>query len=272
MNNVILIVSSKLYSSWGRIFDDFLVNFNLMKARTFQTPTTPEIISQILALRSSRDIQSLTEGVNLILYGSSEDGFNRIAQLAKDFDNGSGDVFFSTNGQQTVDLFDLFFSRTSNNNSNITIKHQLQSSTATLDSCSCVVIKPHAVKAKLAGSILDDIISAGYEVSALTTVYFDKVQAEEFLEVYKGVVPEYVDHVIQFSSGLSIALEVRAENAVETFRWTAGPWDTGMAHELYPSSLRGKYGLDNVRNAVHCTDLPSHAQLECEYVHNIMEP
>jgi nucleoside-diphosphate kinase len=49
------------------------------------------------------------------------------------------------------------------------------------------------------------------------------------VQVYKGVIPDYADHVTQLSFGLCIALEVRAENAVRTFRETAGPWDVEMA-------------------------------------------
>jgi hypothetical protein len=47
--------------------------------------------------------------------------------------------------------------------------------------------------------------------------------------VYKGVIPDFADHVAQLAMGLCIALEVRAENAVRTFRETAGPWDVEMA-------------------------------------------
>ena len=43
----------------------------------------------------------------------------------------------------------------------------------------------------------------------MSNVFFDRLQAEEFLEVYKDVVPDYVDHVLQLSNGPSIALEVR---------------------------------------------------------------
>lgn len=43
-----------------------------------------------------------------------------------------------------------------------------------------------------------------------------------------GVIPDYPEHVIQLCSGLSVALEIRAEDAVETFRQTAGPWDVEM--------------------------------------------
>ena len=45
------------------------------------------------------------------------------------------------------------------------------------------------------GKILDLIIRTGYEVSAVSTVTFDRTQAEEFLEVYKGVVPDFHDQV-----------------------------------------------------------------------------
>lgn len=40
------------------------------------------------------------------------------------------------------------------------------------------------------------------------------------IKVYKGVVPEFSDHVLQLCSGMSVAMEVRAERAVEVFRQT----------------------------------------------------
>ena len=107
--------------------------------------------------------------------------------------------------------------------------------------------------------------------SCVSSLNFTKVQAEEFLEVYKGVIPDYMDHVIELCSGLSIALEIRAENAVETFRSTAGPWDIEMAKEIRPLSIRGLYGETKVRSAIHCTDLPIDAAAECEYCFHILE-
>jgi len=140
----------------------------------------------------------------------------------------------------------------------------------TLDSCTCCIIKPHAVKAKQMGNILDLIISQGYDVSAISTVNFDKLQAEEFLEVYKGVVPEYSDQVLQLCSSLAIALEIRAEDAVSTFRQTAGPWNVAMAKALRPGTIRALYGIDAVKSAVHCTDLDSDGVSECEYCFQIL--
>ena len=67
--------------------------------------------------------------------------------------------------------------------------------------------------------------------------------------------------------GPSLALEIRAQDAVSTFRkFTSGPWDIDMAKELSPDSLRGKYGVDNVHSAIHCSDLEEDGRSECEYV------
>ena len=144
------------------------------------------------------------------------------------------------------------------------------SPTATLDNCTCAVIKPHAVKSGVIGNIVDQIVQQGYELSAMETFAFTKAQAHEFLEVYKEVIPDYDAHVVELCAGLSVGMELRAESAVETFRQTVGPWDVQMAKELRPTTLRGKYGEDAVRSAVHCTDLPTDGVQECEYLFKFM--
>jgi len=144
-------------------------------------------------------------------------------------------------------------------------------SSVTLDSCTCCIIKPHAVREGLIGPILTHLSKQSYEISALSTVYFGKEAAEEFLEVYKGVVPEYHDHVVELSGGMCVAIELRAQDAVRTFRQTAGPWDVEMARELRPNTIRGMFGVDKVRNVVHCTDLESDAVAECEYIFKLMQ-
>ena len=58
------------------------------------------------------------------------------------------------------------------------------------------------------------ILVNGFEISALELFMLDKPIAEEFLDVYKGVLPEYSALVEQITSGPVIALEVRQENVV----------------------------------------------------------
>ena len=108
-------------------------------------------------------------------------------------------------------------------------------------------------------------------MSALELFQLDEAAAKEFLEVYQGVVPEYNDMVLEMCTGPCVALEVRAENAVMTFRETAGPWDVEMAKELRPKTLRAKFGVDRVHNGVHCTDLPEDGALECAYFFDLLQ-
>ena len=65
-------------------------------------------------------------------------------------------------------------------------------STAQFNNCTCCVIKPHAVANGDAGKIIDIILEEGFEISALEMFALDKPSAEEFFEVYKGVLPEFV--------------------------------------------------------------------------------
>lgn len=142
--------------------------------------------------------------------------------------------------------------------------------TALLNNCSCLVIKPHAVAGGIAGKIIDWVLEEGFEISALKMFYLDRPSAEEFFEVYKGVLPEFTPLVEQMITGPCIAMEVRQENVVKTLRELVGPHDPEIAKHLRPNTIRAKFGLDRVRNAVHCTDLAEDGVLECEYFFSIL--
>lgn len=106
------------------------------------------------------------------------------------------------------------------------------------------------------------ILNEGFEISALEMFHFSKATIEEFYDVYKNVLPEYVPQIEQFISGPSIVLEVRQANVVKTFREMVGPSDPEIAKYLRPDTIRAKFGFDRVRNAVHCTDLPEDGVIE----------
>lgn len=99
--------------------------------------------------------------------------------------------------------------------------------------------------------------------------HLDRPTAEEFYEVYKGVLPEFTQMVEHLSCGPCIVMEVRQENAVQSFRQLCGPMDPEIAKNLRPNTIRGKYGKDRVMNAIHCTDLPEDGVLEVEYFFSI---
>jgi nucleoside-diphosphate kinase len=141
--------------------------------------------------------------------------------------------------------------------------------TATFSNCSLLLVKPHAVT-NHAGTIMQRIQNEGFEITALGNYRLSRADAEDFLEVYAGVVPEHRKLVDHLSSGQLWAMEVRAENAVQALRAVCGPHDPEISRVLYPQSLRAQLGEDRVLNAVHCTDLPEDGPLESEFFFRLL--
>ena len=56
---------------------------------------------------------------------------------------------------------------------------------------TCCIIKPHAIKDGLLGKIIDLILSNGFAVTGMQTFNLKYEHAEEFFEIYKGVVQDY---------------------------------------------------------------------------------
>ncbi len=54
-------------------------------------------------------------------------------------------------------------------------------------------------------------------------------------------------------------------DAVEPFRQLCGPLDPELGRVLRPNSLRARFGVSRVRNAIHCTDLVEDGDLETSY-------
>jgi len=127
-------------------------------------------------------------------------------------------------------------------------------------------VKPHAVASKSLGPILDTLLAAGLEVSAARTVVLAGADATDFIEAYRGVCPEYDRWVVELSSGPAVALEVRGTDAVADVRELAGPYDPEIARALRPRSLRARFGISGVKNAVHVTDLERDGPLESKFL------
>lgn len=91
--------------------------------------------------------------------------------------------------------------------------HFLIQSEPFLTNCTLCIIKPHAVKNKLIGCIVNDILQAGFEISAMQMIWMDPAVAEEFYEVYKFL-PESKRMIDQLASGPCVAIEIRQDEAV----------------------------------------------------------
>lgn len=132
------------------------------------------------------------------------------------------------------------------------------------NNCACCVVRPHALKDL--GSIVAMI---PLKITAMELFKLDRTAAAEFLEVYDGVIPEYAAVVEQMSTGPCVAMELQGD--VAKFRTdVCGPWDVEFAKELRPESIRAKFGVDIVRNAVHCTDLPDDGDAESRFFFQLL--
>lgn len=177
--------------------------------------------------------------------------------------------------------------------------------TAQFRNSTLVLIKPHifgmfyavfyqqsislnhaAAEHNTTGQIIDAIFKEGYVISDLQKFQLGRINAEEFTEVYRKVLPQYHAMVEHLISGPLLALEITAgprmqfkntddpsdpqANIVASFRYFAGPIDSQTARQVRPESLRARFGIDGVQNAIHCTDLAEDAQLEVEYFFQIL--
>ncbi|XP_050681384.1 nucleoside diphosphate kinase 7-like isoform X2 [Leptidea sinapis] len=101
--------------------------------------------------------------------------------------------------------------------------------TATLSNCTLCIVKPHALREGKLGDIMEQIDEAGFNITALNMFMVENINANEFYEVYKGIVQEFKGMVDELSSGPCVAMEIVAKNkglhtAVE-FRKLVGPID-----------------------------------------------
>ncbi|XP_019879845.1 nucleoside diphosphate kinase 7-like [Aethina tumida] len=139
---------------------------------------------------------------------------------------------------------------------------------------TCCVIKPHAVKEGNLGRIVASIQNSGFSITAMQLFYLNDATANEFMQVYKGVVADYNALLLSFVDGPCVALEISNKESDwdvhGQFRHFCGPYDTDIARKIRPNSLRAKFGLDRYKNAVHCTDLHEDTFEELSYFFKLL--
>lgn len=60
-----------------------------------------------------------------------------------------------------------------------------------LKNSTLCIIKPHAIKEGLHGDIIHAIMECKFNITGMEMFSLDLANAAEFLEVYKGVVPDF---------------------------------------------------------------------------------
>ena len=129
------------------------------------------------------------------------------------------------------------------------------------------IIKPDAVKNKVAGQILARIESSGLEIVAMKKIQLSEQGARGFYAVHKAR-PFFADLVKFMTSGPVVALVLEGEGAIKRWRDLMGPTNSQQAPK---GTLRGDFGTDVERNATHGSDAPETARLEIAYFFNASE-
>ncbi len=123
------------------------------------------------------------------------------------------------------------------------------------------MIKPDAVGNGHMGSILNDIISAGFKIKAMKYIQLSQAQAEGFYAIHRER-PFFKDLVSFMISGPIVAAILEKDNAVEDFRKLIGATDPSKAEE---GTIRRKYAKSIDANAVHGSDSDENAEIEGNY-------
>lgn len=114
--------------------------------------------------------------------------------------------------------------------------------------------------------MLQSILNAGFTTYAYHSIHLNLQMAEEIMDAYKTVYPSYSKMMDHLCSGPVVAVAiVGSENVVKEFREFCGPIEPLVAQTLRRDSLRAIFGVDVVKNAVHCTDLPEDGTMEISY-------
>ncbi len=123
---------------------------------------------------------------------------------------------------------------------------------------SLVLIKPDAMKRRLAGTIIARLERRGLKIVAMKMLQMDKALAQQHYAVHKG--KAFFNDLVEFiTSGPIIAAVFEGEKAIEAIRQTMGTTDPLKAP---PGSIRGDFGLDIQCNLVHGSDSAESAERE----------
>lgn len=92
------------------------------------------------------------------------------------------------------------------------------------------LIKPHIIHANQTGDLMKSLSNEGFSVTNIKLCHLDRAQSDEFLRVYEGVVPEFIQISIHLASGALLALQLTCDRESEEvhsrFRNFCGPSDS----------------------------------------------
>ncbi len=129
------------------------------------------------------------------------------------------------------------------------------------------IVKPDAVEAGASGEILSRFERAGLRIVALKKLRLTRQQAEGFYAVHRK--RPFFDALVEFmTEGPVVVSALEGPDAIARNRELMGPTDSTKAEA---GTIRGDFGTDIERNAVHGSDAPETARVEIAYFFNATE-
>src|SRR5215813_7813899 len=123
------------------------------------------------------------------------------------------------------------------------------------------IIKPDAVERRLAGSIIQRIEAAGFQIRAIKRVQLSRAEAEGFYAVHSER-PFFGSLTTFMSSGAAIVMVLEAADAIRKWRTLMGATDPAKADA---GTLRKEFAESIERNATHGSDAAETAAYEINY-------
>lgn len=112
------------------------------------------------------------------------------------------------------------------------------------------IIKPHAVKGKLSGKIIDMIEASGFEIVEMKKITMNKSQAEALYAEHQG--RSFYDGLVSImTSSPLIVLKLQKDGAVADWRELMGATNPASAN---PGTIRALFGNSIDENATHGSD------------------
>lgn len=114
------------------------------------------------------------------------------------------------------------------------------------------------------GKIIDVVQKGGFKISKLKMSRFTKATSDQFYgeHIGKPFFPTLQEFI---TSDVVIGMELVADNAILAWRQFIGPTNTQKAKQEAPNSIRGLFGTDGTRNAVHGSDSQESAERELNF-------
>ena len=123
------------------------------------------------------------------------------------------------------------------------------------------IIKPDAVRARVAGRIIQRIEDEGFQIRAMRLVNLSKAEAEGFYAVHRER-PFFPSLTAFMSSGPAVVLALEAPDAIKKWRTLMGATDPAKADA---GTLRKEFGKSIEHNATHGSDAADTAAFELSY-------